>query len=462
MKKRFNASASMVAAVVLSCALTGGVFDASSVAQETKPKAKAKDSKPAVFSNVSFEEARESTEGNEKILIVKGTAEWCGPCKQMDKTTWKDEAVVKWVKDNGLAISVDVDKEQKVARKLSIQAMPTMIAFKDGKEVDRIVGYRSAKQLLSWASDVKAGKTTKVIADEEPNKTRGTGDDVDTGMQERLQLARRLVQSKKHDDAMREYVLLWKNVSMKEPKLVNVNTAILSVDMKELAEVHEPAKREFSKLRDETEARLKGDAKSFTDLTGWICLNTVLADNSRTLDWVDGVKHRPTASSTFSKVEPLLEPLLKESGRIGDLGLVLTDPIGRIKRSQAKHKILVRMPTPEADRNSEQARAGMFFGRNERFLEILHEECAFVYQAMLAAKREDAARAAAEQALQYQDTREMRLELVRAALAVNEARIEHRKMLQNAIDIKPGHFVSATTQDIDSAASELERMLNDK
>jgi thiol:disulfide interchange protein len=102
---KFALSASLVALVMSISAGTPLLL-----AQESS-KSKAKVEPPPVFKQASFKDALAETVGTDKILIVKGTAEWCGPCKQMDRTTWRDQKVVQWVKDNGLAIQVDVEPQ---------------------------------------------------------------------------------------------------------------------------------------------------------------------------------------------------------------------------------------------------------------------------------------------------------------------------------------------------------------
>src|SRR4051794_11634493 len=96
--------------------------------------------RPAVFTELEYATARERAIAEGKLLLVDATAAWCGPCQMMDRTTWVDPTVVAWLGDHALAIQVDIDAHQDVARELRIEAMPTIIAFVGGTEFDRVVG----------------------------------------------------------------------------------------------------------------------------------------------------------------------------------------------------------------------------------------------------------------------------------------------------------------------------------
>lgn len=113
---------------------------------------------PPVFSHLTLAQARSQVAGTPKVLIVKATASWCPPCKQMNKTSWRDPRVEKWVADHGIAIELDVDQSTQDARALRITAMPTMLAFKDGEEFDRTVGFLDGDQLLAWLGAVERGE----------------------------------------------------------------------------------------------------------------------------------------------------------------------------------------------------------------------------------------------------------------------------------------------------------------
>ncbi|MEK6964034.1 MAG: thioredoxin [Nanoarchaeota archaeon] len=77
------------------------------------------------------------TETKKGKSVVDFWAEWCGPCK-MSKPIF--EAVSSEVKDIHF-FSVNVDNNPDIPGKFGVMGIPTFIVLKDGKEVDRIVGY---------------------------------------------------------------------------------------------------------------------------------------------------------------------------------------------------------------------------------------------------------------------------------------------------------------------------------
>lgn len=81
---------------------------------------------------------------SEKMVVVDFFATWCGPC-QMLIPVLKEIASET---ENYDIVEIDVDEAQELAMNYGIEAVPTMIIFKNGMEIDRIGGYYPKEDLL--------------------------------------------------------------------------------------------------------------------------------------------------------------------------------------------------------------------------------------------------------------------------------------------------------------------------
>ena len=75
------------------------------------------------------------------VTLVDFYADWCGPCRMLTPVL---EQVSQDVKGKATVAKLDIDQAQKVTEDLQITSVPTLILFKDGKEVKRIIGLRDA------------------------------------------------------------------------------------------------------------------------------------------------------------------------------------------------------------------------------------------------------------------------------------------------------------------------------
>ena len=81
-------------------------------------------------------------------VLVDFFAEWCGPCKAMAPAL---EQVASELAGKLKVVKVDVDQNPGITQKYRIQAMPTLIMFNGGQEVNRNVGALVQKtKLESW------------------------------------------------------------------------------------------------------------------------------------------------------------------------------------------------------------------------------------------------------------------------------------------------------------------------
>lgn len=80
---------------------------------------------------------------SDKPVLVDFFAAWCGPCKMMMpilENFEKTHADIKVVK-------VNVDESEDLAREYGVMSIPTLVAFKDGKEYRRSLGVQNETKL---------------------------------------------------------------------------------------------------------------------------------------------------------------------------------------------------------------------------------------------------------------------------------------------------------------------------
>jgi thioredoxin 1 len=83
---------------------------------------------------------------NQKVpVLVDFKADWCGPCKSMIPIL-KD--VKQQLKETISIIKIDVDKNPSLASQYQIRGVPTLIIFKEGKEVWKQSGVVQGNQLI--------------------------------------------------------------------------------------------------------------------------------------------------------------------------------------------------------------------------------------------------------------------------------------------------------------------------
>jgi thioredoxin 1 len=73
------------------------------------------------------------------LTLVDFYADWCGPCRMLTPVL---EEVAKDVAGKAKIAKIDIDQAQKTASTYQVTSIPTLILFKDGKEVGRLVGLR--------------------------------------------------------------------------------------------------------------------------------------------------------------------------------------------------------------------------------------------------------------------------------------------------------------------------------
>lgn len=94
----------------------------------------------------NFDEEVKKIEGK---VLVDFYADWCGPCQMLGPIV---EEIAKEAKDFKVG-KINVDDNENIAREYGVMSIPCVIAYKDGKELNRSVGLVDKDALLKLLED---------------------------------------------------------------------------------------------------------------------------------------------------------------------------------------------------------------------------------------------------------------------------------------------------------------------
>jgi thioredoxin len=96
---------------------------------------------------VTLETIEADVINNPLPVLVDFWAPWCGPCKALAPTLSK---LSEQFQGNVAFVKIDVDENAGVRERFGVRGIPTLILLRDGKELGRVVGNRSATQLAGF------------------------------------------------------------------------------------------------------------------------------------------------------------------------------------------------------------------------------------------------------------------------------------------------------------------------
>lgn len=237
------------------------------------------------FSTLSFDAAREKAAAEHKIVFIDFYTTWCGPCKELDATTWQNSIVVALLSEKAVSLKIDAEKERDLARRYKVSAYPTLLLITpDGTEIDRLVGYRDAAKFADEFNAGLAGKTALQRARDAVTNAPNEHDQV----QARYRLGDELARSGRPDAALTEYLWCFDEGMVRVPSFTGVRVSFLLSSIQNLARSYAPAKTALAERRDRAKAQfLQGNSAVTFELAA---LNNALEDGAANLALFDQLK----------------------------------------------------------------------------------------------------------------------------------------------------------------------------
>lgn len=103
----------------------------------------------------NFEEALTKAAEQDKVVLLRFTADWCAPCRVMDASVWPDEKVQAALAEKYILVKSDIDKpvSRALAQRFRVRGVPTLVQLDaDGVEFAR-GSFMSAAAMLRFLEE---------------------------------------------------------------------------------------------------------------------------------------------------------------------------------------------------------------------------------------------------------------------------------------------------------------------
>ena len=110
------------------------------------------------FDHSTLAKAKTEAQNSKKLIFIDVYTTWCGPCKEMAKTTFTDEEVGELFNKKFVNLKIDAENDSDgayIASNFKVNAYPTLLFLdENGKLLKKLVGKQSKEKLMSIAESL--------------------------------------------------------------------------------------------------------------------------------------------------------------------------------------------------------------------------------------------------------------------------------------------------------------------
>jgi YHS domain-containing protein/thiol-disulfide isomerase/thioredoxin len=112
--------------------------------------------------STDIEDSLRRAAGENQLVLMEFTADWCVFCKKMEKTTFKDPKVIQSISRGFVAVRVDADQNKGLVKDLGIKGLPAILVVSpDLQVVERISGFQTPEALIPKLDAITAARVNR-------------------------------------------------------------------------------------------------------------------------------------------------------------------------------------------------------------------------------------------------------------------------------------------------------------
>jgi thiol-disulfide isomerase/thioredoxin len=110
------------------------------------------------FKSLTLEKAKAEALENDQLIFIDAHTSWCGPCKKMAATSFKNTEVGELFNEKFINLKIDCELDAdgpEIARMYKVKAYPTLLIIDGtGKLIKQVVGFQTEDRLIALANSV--------------------------------------------------------------------------------------------------------------------------------------------------------------------------------------------------------------------------------------------------------------------------------------------------------------------